>query len=95
MLYLRGNEVANHEGQRQHEHLDAIACEFGVLSPVDVQVIEMSSVLQCDLEHRHVCQTATTAESQACPHLLEASLVIRGLPFEESRTDRRRTCVYL
>ena len=42
--------------------------------------------------------SATTAERQSAKRVHTASrraLVIRGLPFEESRSGRSRPCVYL
>ena len=41
-IYFRSNEVTDHE----HEQLHAVASKLCVLLSVDVQIIEMTSVLR-------------------------------------------------
>ena len=41
MEYLGSDEVQNHEGQHEHEHLHSIACQFGILLAINVEVVEV------------------------------------------------------
>ncbi len=41
MEYLGSDEVPNHEGQREHQHLHSIACQLGILLAINVKVVEV------------------------------------------------------
>ena len=41
MEYLGSDEVPNHEGQREHQHLHSIACQLGILLAIHLKVVEV------------------------------------------------------
>jgi hypothetical protein len=41
MEYLGSDEVPNHEGQREHQHLHSIACQLGILLAIHIKVVEV------------------------------------------------------
>ncbi len=41
MGYLWSDDVPNHEGQREHQHLHLIACHLGILLAINVKVEEV------------------------------------------------------
>jgi hypothetical protein len=44
LMYLRGDEVTNHERQGEHEHLHTITCHLGILLVINVNVVEVGSI---------------------------------------------------
>ena len=78
------NEVTDHQGQWQHEHLHAITCKLAVLTAIHIEVIEMTSVLKGGSDHRRVSYNSREVVCQAFPH--SQALVMMGLPLEESRS---------
>ena len=55
----------------------------------------MTCIFRRDRDHGRVGHHRRETVCQPCTHCLEASLGDEGLAFEESRSSRRRTCVYL
>ena len=45
MMYLGSNEVTNHEGKCQHEHFHAVTSHLGTLLAINVNVVEVGSIL--------------------------------------------------
>ena len=43
--YLWSDEIPNHEGQREHQHLHSITCHLGILLAINVKVVEVNRIL--------------------------------------------------
>jgi hypothetical protein len=41
MEYLGSDEIQNHEGQHEHQHLHSIAWHLGILLAIYVKVVEV------------------------------------------------------
>ena len=44
LMYLRGDEVTNHERQGEHEHLHTITCHLGIFLAINVNVVEVGRI---------------------------------------------------
>ena len=42
--YIRSDEIPNHEGQREHQHLHSITCHLGILLAINVNVVEVDRI---------------------------------------------------
>jgi len=50
-MYLGSNEVTNREGKSQHEHFHAVTCHLCTLLAINVNVVEMGSILRGHGDH--------------------------------------------
>ena len=50
-MHLRGDEVTNHEGQRQHKHLHLIPCHLGIILAINEHIVEVGSVRSGQGDH--------------------------------------------
>ena len=87
-IYLRCDEVTNHEGQGQHQHLHAITCHLGILFAININVVEMGSVCCAQCDHRGVCHHCGQTFRQSFPNCLKPSVGDQGLPLT---VDKIRT----
>ncbi len=56
--YLWSGEVSNHEGNRQHEHFHTITSHLGMFLTINVNFVEVGSILGGHGDHggvRHYC----------------------------------------
>ena len=51
MNYLGSNEVTNRKGKSQHEHFHAVTCHLCTLLAINVNVVEMGSILRRQGDH--------------------------------------------
>jgi hypothetical protein len=51
MKYLGSNEVTNRKGKSQHEHFHAVTCHLCTLLAINVNVVEMGSILRGQGDH--------------------------------------------
>ena len=51
MMYLGSDEVTNHEGKSQHENLHAVTSHLSTLLVINVNVVEMGSILRGQGDH--------------------------------------------
>ena len=84
MEYLGSDEVPNHEGQREHQHLHSIACHFGILLAINVNVVEVDRVISRQCYHGGISHHSFKA-------LRQPAEVISALPLLLMRSGRRRT----
>jgi hypothetical protein len=49
--YLRSDEIPNHEGQREHQHLHAITGHLGILLAFNEKVVEMDGIISGQGDH--------------------------------------------
>ncbi len=52
--YLGSDEIPNHEGQSEHEHLHSISCHLGILFAINEKVVEVNPVFIGQGDHRGV-----------------------------------------
>ncbi len=43
-MYLRGDEVTNHEREGEQKHLHTITCHLGIFLAINVNVVEVGSM---------------------------------------------------
>ena len=43
--YLGSDEIPNHEGQREHQHLHSITYHLGILLAINVKVVKVNWIL--------------------------------------------------
>ena len=70
-MYLWSDEVTNHEGKSQHEHLHAVTCHLCTLLAINVNVVEMGRILRGQGDHGGVGHNSCKAVCQPFPHCLE------------------------
>ncbi len=50
-MYLRFDEVTNHEGKCQHEHFHVVVCHLGTLLTININVVEVGSIFREQGDH--------------------------------------------
>jgi hypothetical protein len=50
-MYLRSDEVTNREGKSQHQHFHTVTCHLCTLLAINVNVVEMGSILSGQGDH--------------------------------------------
>ena len=70
--YLGSDEIPNHEGQREHQHLHSITCHFRILLAINVKVVEVNRILIGQGDHGGIRHHSLQAFRQPFPHRPES-----------------------
>ncbi len=70
-MYLRFDVVTHHEGKCRHQHFHAVACHLGTLLAININVVEVGSILRGEGDHRSVGHDSSKAARQLFPHCLK------------------------
>jgi hypothetical protein len=61
--YLWSDEVSNHEGKRHHEHFHTITVHIGMFLTINVNIMEVGSIVHGHGDHRGVRHSGYCSET--------------------------------
>jgi hypothetical protein len=89
-MYLGSNVVTNHAGKSQHQHFHAVTSHLGTLLAINVNVVEVGSILGRQGDLKIICHHSTEAVCQSFPHYLQPCSCYKRLFFAVDKVSTQQ-----